>query len=138
VLFGCRSADYTNTGYSMDPHNFTQNFTCDTDMQCFKRPDYWRNDKPYSHHRWNPFALHTVFEYLSAGFAMFYMRKNAILPGYIQDVAGYIGIAIHVIGLIVYVSWFFVRNQVCTYFLKNTLDSQNLSHTFLENVKSVM
>jgi len=31
-------------------------------------------------HRWNPFGLITMFEFFSAGFALFYVREKILMP----------------------------------------------------------
>jgi hypothetical protein len=52
-------------------------YECDVAMssQCFRMGIPWVDDAELEKHMWNPYEMIFVFEWLSAGFALFYLRK---------------------------------------------------------------
>jgi len=81
VSFQCRSERYTNKGMRMLPMQCPAN---QTSSLCFRDALPWADDEPLKNHAWNPFMMVVVFEFISAGFALFYLREQRQWPAAFQ------------------------------------------------------
>lgn len=108
VSFQCRSERYTNKGTYMLPMQCPSN---QTQSYCFREALPWADDEPLKNHAWNPFMMVVVFEFISAGFALFYLREQRQWPMPFQLFCRYFPLAWIGIGYILYLAWYFQRAQ---------------------------
>lgn len=110
VLFQCNTAQYSDTGYHMlplawqAPNATGPNSTWvgpTTLAQAVRNGIPWADDEPLAHHRWNPFGLVLIFEFLSSAFALYYLKV---------PYANYIAMTWLLVGFILYIAWFGARN----------------------------
>lgn len=117
LMFACRVQAYTNYGYHtialdwQDLKNRTGSATCNGSQQCNRLGFAWAEDEPLYRHGWNPYAMVSTFEFISASFALYYLRET---PGAAQALRLFckrFPIAWNVIGLILYYSWYGSRGS---------------------------
>ena len=110
ISFQCHSERYTNWATKMLPFP-SQCPANQTQAWCFKEAQPWADDEPLDYHAWNPFMMVTVFEFISAGFALFYLREQHQWPKWLQLFCRYFPLVWIEIGFVLYLAWFFQRAQ---------------------------
>ena len=85
LLFVCKSSSFDDPGTYMLPLDWQawrnsshapMNASCTSAEQCYRNSLPWAEDELLAKHAWNPFMLCCGFEWLSAAFAIFYLRHN--------------------------------------------------------------
>ena len=103
VAFGCRVERFANWGYRSAPmEGACANASA---AECWRGGAGWADDEPVPHHGWNPYGLVLAFEWVSAAFALFYLRDRAWLAGR----GAYLAMAWLLAGAAVYMGFYFFR-----------------------------
>jgi len=74
----------------------------------------WAEDEQLMNHRWNPYAAVVAFEFISASFALFYLRELKVTPNtqtVFQYFARYFPHLWNALGLLLYFIWYITRGQ---------------------------
>lgn len=117
LLFACQTQLYTNNGYDTVTTDWQAYklqsglTTCNTTQQCNRQAFAWIDDEPLPHHRWNPYACVVAFEFISASFALFYLRELRRAPRALQLACLYAPHGWNLVGLGLYLGWFASRGM---------------------------
>lgn len=121
VLFACdtkRFGQKTTRMQVFDWSNWKKtggvNGTCDSREQCYRDGVPWADDEYLHRYKWNPYVLVFVFEWISASFALFYLRD---MTDWLKCVANlkllvtWACVAWNVMGIGIYVIWLIARDS---------------------------
>lgn len=117
LMFACRVQAYTNAGYRtialdwQDWKNRTGSDTCNSSQQCTRAAVPWAEDEPLQRHAWNPYAMVSTFEFISASFALYYLREWPGATAGARAFCRIAPIAWNLVGLVLYVSWYLSRGM---------------------------
>jgi hypothetical protein len=112
LMFACRVQAYTNAGYRTialdwrDWKNRSGSDTCNSSQQCHRAAFSWVEDEPLPRHAWNPYAMVATFEFISASFALYYLREWPGATEAAREFCKRFPIAWNVVGAILYYSWY--------------------------------
>jgi hypothetical protein len=112
LMFACRVQVYTNHGYHtialdwQEWKNRTRSGACNSSQQCARHGVPWAEDEPLPQHGWNPYAMVATFEFISASFALYYLRETEGAPEALRLFCKRFPIAWNVIGAVIYYSWY--------------------------------
>lgn len=115
LMFACRVQAYTNAGYKtialdwQDWKNRSGSNTCNSSQQCARSTFGWVEDEPLPRHAWNPYAMVSTFEFISASFALYYLRERAGATPEARRFCRLFPIAWNLCGAILYASWYLWR-----------------------------
>ena len=115
ITYQCNSERFTNPGERMLPYDWAGwvarggNATCNSTQACYRDAVPWADDEPLKNHAWNPYAMLMVFEFLSAGFALFYLREQT--QGVLRQVCLYAPSCWFFVGFGLYIGWFVQGGQ---------------------------
>jgi hypothetical protein len=117
LMFACRVQAYTNSGYRTialdwrDWKNRSRSETCNTSEQCHRAAFPWVEDEPLPRHAWNPYAMVSTFEFISASFALYYLREWPRATPAARSFCKIFPLLWNACGFIVYLSWYGSRGM---------------------------
>lgn len=120
VLFGCDTVRFGQRTTKMRPFDWQpwkagpgRNATCNSREQCYRDAVPWADDEQMPGYKWNPYVLVFVFEWISASFALYYLRDLDLwrkCMANARSVFTLLPIVWNVIGASVYVGWIAARD----------------------------
>lgn len=121
VLFGCDTVRFGQRTTKMEPFDWKPwksgpgaNATCNSREQCYRDAVPWADDEVMRGFKWNPYVLVFVFEWISASFALYYLRELRDVFKCVKNLKGLLTalpIVWNVLGVGVYVAWIVARDS---------------------------